>query len=156
MSNFDIKINVDEVTDTLKREILKALEESAGMLQKQVKMNTAVDSSKTKDSWDYVINSSKFEAVVGSTEENAIWEEFGTGVHALDGKGRKTPWFIPVEGYTGKRKPSYKGKVVVVYGKDGKKYFKTDGKKPKRPFYNAKNTVKPRIEMLFNERLGKL
>lgn len=28
---------------------------------------------------------------VGSNAENAIWEEFGTGIHAENG-GRRTPW----------------------------------------------------------------
>ena len=53
----------------------------------------------TKSSWDRKVLEN--EGVVGSSSENAIWEEFGTGDYAVNGDGRKTPWYVPVEGYLG-------------------------------------------------------
>lgn len=63
-------------------------------------------------------------ATIGNPEENAIWEELGTGEYALEGKGRKGGWFYKDE----------KGEGHFTYGK-----------KPMRMLHNAfvtkKNTV---------------
>ena len=73
------------------------------------------------------------------TEENAIWEELGTGEYALEGKGRKGGWYILI----GEGEGMISQQVVdayhltVKYGKDGKKYAYTTGKKPKRMLHNA-------------------
>lgn len=34
---------------------------------------------------------------VGTSNEYAAYREFGTGIYAEGGKGRKTPWFVPLE-----------------------------------------------------------
>ena len=68
-----------------------------------------------------------------------------------------TPWYIPVDGYTGHRKPTFNGKVVIVYGKGGKAFYKTNGKKPMRPLENAKTSsekkIQRRLEQLVKESL---
>ena len=92
-------------------------------------------------------------AVVGNPLENAIWEEFGTGQYALNGDGRKTPWYVPVDGYSGKKKPTYQGKVVVVYGKDGKRFYKTDGKKPQRNLQKAFDSLKNKLQKDLESRM---
>ena len=48
-----------------------------------------VDTGDTKRSFGYVVDGDT--VYVGSNMENAIWEEFGTGVHAEKG-GRQTKW----------------------------------------------------------------
>lgn len=83
----------DEVIKSLKKRAIKALHESAGEIKSQVKRNSRVDTGQLKRSWKYTIDESKFEAKIGSTEQNAIWEEFGTGEHAVRGNGRKGGWF---------------------------------------------------------------
>lgn len=72
------------------------LTEVGGVIQGQAQRNSRVDTGQLKSSWDYKV---KDDAVyIGSPLENAIWEEFGTGIYAEDnngaasGKGRKTPW----------------------------------------------------------------
>lgn len=134
-----------KVKNALSNSINKILEESASVIESQAKDNTVVDKSQLKNSWSHVVDESKQEAVVGSPLENAIWEEFGTGEYALKHNGRSKPWYVPVEGYTGKKKPSYNGKVVIVYGKNGKAYYKTNGKKPRRALHNAFETKKTAI-----------
>lgn len=121
-------------TDALMGAILKSLFESGAEVEAQVKRNTVVDSVHTKDSWKAVVDGVKFEAVIGSNAENAIWEEFGTGEYALKGNGRKTPWYVPVDGYTGKKKPSYNGKVVVVYGKKAKSIIRPTERNQNEPY----------------------
>ena len=103
---------------------VKFLEEASGELEAQVKRNTKVDTGKTKGSWEHVVHEHKLEAEVGSRYKNALWEEFGTGIYALNGNGRKTKW---------------------VYKTPDGKYHTTVGKKPRRALYNAYNTKKNQI-----------
>ena len=124
-----------------------ALEECAGELESQVKRNTRVGQpgAPTKNSFRHKVDDKAHIAYIGSSEENAIWEEFGTGEHALHGDGRKGAWYVPVEKVVGYKRPTYNGKVVIVYGKGGKKYYKTNGKKPSRAFWKAYTSMKDKI-----------
>ena len=101
-----------------------ALEECAGELESQVERNTRVATGKTKNSFRHLVDTDSHVATIGSSEENAIWEEFGTGEYALHGNGRKGGWFYVDE----------KG--------DG--HF-THGKKPSRAFWNAYTSLKAKI-----------
>lgn len=104
------------------------LEECAGELESQAKRNTrvaAINGSKTKNNWRHFVDKDKHEAVIGNPLQNAIWEEFGTGEHALKGNGRKDGW-------------AYKS------DKDGEWYF-THGKTPSRAFWNAYVSLKSKI-----------
>lgn len=134
----------------------KWLEDATRVLLNQTIQNSRVDTGQTKASWKKVVTDGK--GIVGSTSQNAIWEEFGTGHYAVNKDGRKTPWYVPVDGYTGHRKPTFNGKVVIVYGKGGKAFFKTNGKKPMRPLENAKTStekkIQRRLEQLVKENLS--
>ncbi len=113
-----------EVQGAIDERINAALEECAGELESQVKRNTRVDTGKTKGSWQHRVDDEKHVATIGSNNENAIWEEFGTGEYALKQNGRKGGW-------------SYK---------DAKgEWHHTYGKKPMRAFWNAFNTLKNKI-----------
>lgn len=129
---------------------ISALYAAAGEIQAAAVKGSPVDSGQLRNSWAYVVDEEKMVATIGSPLENALWNEFGTGEYALEGKGRKTPWYVPVEGYTGSKPPTYNGRVVVVYGKDGVAFYKTNGKKPQRTLHSAfiqsRNTVKQLCE----------
>lgn len=125
-----------QVIDAIDREILNALEEVSGELEGQVKMNTKVKSGKTKGSWTHKVDKHKYEAYVGSNYENAIWEEFGTGIEAQNGNGRKdVPW---------------------TYRDEEGKWHRTKGKKPRRALQRAFNSMKNLIERFFKERFKNL
>ena len=111
------------------------LEEVGGELEAQVKQNTKVDTGKTKGSWEHVVNEQKMEVQVGSRYKNALWEEFGTGIYALNGDGRKTKW---------------------VYRMPDGKFHTTVGKKPRRALYNAYNSKKNQIIREARRRFGNL
>lgn len=132
------------------------LEDATRILHRQVVQNSRVDTGQTKSSWKKVVEGDK--GIVGSTSENAIWEEFGTGHYAVNGDGRKGAWYVPVEKVLGKKKPTYNGKVVIVYGKNGQAYYKTNGKKPNRALQNARNStekkIQKRLEQLIKEDLS--
>ena len=117
--NFTIKVQglIDD-------RINAVLEECAGELESEVKRNSRVDTGKTKNSFRHQVDSSKHTAYIGSNEENAIWEEYGTGEFAINGNGRQGGW-------------SYK---------DAKgDWHKTTGKKPSRAFHKAYVSKKKQI-----------
>lgn len=120
------------------------LEDATRILHRQVVQNSRVDTGQTKSSWKKVVEGDK--GIVGSTSENAVWEEFGTGHYAVNGDGRKGAWYVPVEKVLGKKKPTFNGKVVIVYGKNNQAYYKTNGKKPNRALQNAKNSTEKKIQ----------
>lgn len=114
-----------KVKGTIDNRINTVLEECAGELESQVKRNTRVDTSKTKNSFRHRVDDEKHIAYVGSPDENAIYEEFGTGEHALNGNGRKGGWFYVDE--------------------KGNGHF-TRGKKPSRAFWKAYTALKEKIK----------
>ena len=64
-----------------------------------------------------------------------------------------TPWYVPVEGFTGKKKPTFNGKVVIVHGKDGRAYYKTNGKKPRRMLQRAYDNIRPKAQAVLDAKL---
>lgn len=102
--------------------------EACGEIQARTKRNSRVDTGMTKGSYDYHVSSSfmaeEIVGQVGSSLENSIWEEFGTGEYALHGDGRKGGWFYEDE----------KGDVHFTYGKT-----------PNRPLNNAFVELKPKL-----------
>ena len=128
MANIKFYDYSDEVKGLIADLAESTLEEVAGELESQVKRNTVVDTGQTKNSWMHKVTGSmmagEFRAQVGSTVENSIWEEFGTGEYALHGNGRKGGWFYEDE-----------------YGIG---HF-THGKKPRRPFWNAYTALKNKL-----------
>ena len=155
--------NSEAVKAALEQAILAGLEEAAGEIESQTKRNSRVGQAcaPTKNSWQHRVEQKgeEYTATIGSDKENAIWEEFGTGEYALEGKGRKGAWYVPVESVTGYKKPTYNGKVIIVYGKNGQQFYKTNGKKPSRAFWRAytekKNTAIRLIQRKINQALKK-
>lgn len=118
------KVVLDKIHETGEQ----FLEEVGGEVESQTKRNTKVadkDGGKTKESWEHRVDTDKMEVQIGSRYKNALWEEFGTGIYALNGDGRKTKWV-------------YKNK------KDGK-FYATVGKKPRRALFRAYNSKKNAI-----------
>lgn len=113
-----------EVLGVMDDTINAVLEECAGELETQAANNTRVDTSQTKNAWSHYVDDAKHEATIGNPLENAIWEEFGTGEHALKGNGRKGGWSYVDE--------------------KGEGHF-TRGKKPSRAFHHAYNSMKKPI-----------
>lgn len=156
MSDFKFEDNSVKIIKALDEVGQQWLEDATRILHRQVVQNSRVDTGQTKSSWKKIVEDK--EGIVGSTSENAIWEEFGTGHYAVNGDGRKDAWYVPVEGYLGHKKPTYNGKVIVVYGKNGQAFYKTNGKKPNRALENAKNStekkIQKRLEQLIKEKLS--
>lgn len=100
---------------------------AAAEVESQAAQNTPVDTGQLKGSWANVVDEEKMEATIGSPLEYAIWQEFGTGEHSLEGKGRKGGWrYKDAEG----------------------KWWKTKGNKPIRMLWNAFNTKKNTVQKI--------
>lgn len=117
-----------QVKGAISDRVNAALEECAGELESQVKRNFdtsgRVDTGRTKNSFRHVVYDNTHTAYIGSDLENAIWEEFGTGEHALNGDGRKGGWRYQDE--------------------KGQWHF-TRGKTPTRAFWRAYTSLKAAI-----------
>ena len=93
MAKSEVKFidNKVKVIDNTENAIEAVLLECAAEIVSQTIRNTRVDTGQLKGSWAASVDKTPdgYEAVIGSPLENAIWEEFGTGQHALNGNGRK-------------------------------------------------------------------
>lgn len=85
----DFSIQVKEALD---EKAVQFLEEAASEIESAARRNSRVDTGQLKGSWSHQVDEAAKEATVGSPEQNAIWEEFGTGEHAAHGDGRKGGW----------------------------------------------------------------
>lgn len=112
------------------------LEEVGGEVESQTKQNTKVDTGKTKNSWEHVVNTDKMEVQIGSRYKNALWEELGTGIYALNGNGRK--------------------KVPWIYKTPDGKFHATVGKKPRRALFKAYQSKKNLIIREARRRFGEI
>lgn len=146
-NNISIKSEINEKS-------LKWLKEIASEIESQVKRNTRVDTGQTKKHWQHYLEEKEGRAYIGNDLENALWEEFGTGEYAINGDGRNGVWYVPEEKCIGKSKPTYNGKVEIVYGKDGTAFYKTNGKKPSRALTKAFEVVKPKTKRIAKEIFG--
>ena len=124
------KIVINKMNDSA----VNWLEEASGEIEAQTKENTKVDTGKTKGSWEHKVNESKMEAEVGSRYKNALWEEFGTGKHAKNGR-KNVPW---------------------TYQDANGKWHKTSGKKPRRALYKAYTGLKNKLIKSAQERFKKI
>ena len=110
------------------------LEEAGGEVESQTKRNCAVVTGKTKGSFQHQVDEGSMMVQIGSNYENAIWEEFGTGLYALEGDGRKdVPWW-------------YKGADGV--------WHSTSGKHPKRMLFNAFESLRGVIQQMAERKFG--
>lgn len=100
----------------IEEKTLQALEKSGALVETQTKRNSRVDTGQTKGSFRHLVVDSEKAVYIGSNDENAIYEEFGTGEYAIKGNGRKGGW---------------------VYRNAKGEYYHTVGKKPSRAFFKA-------------------
>ena len=113
-----------KVKDAMKDTAISFLEEAGGELESQVKRNSRVDTGQTKGSWQHVTDESGLEC-----------EEFGTGLYAVKGNGRKSPW---------------------MYKDSHGQWHKTRGKKPSRAFQKAYVSMKNKIQRMAEKAFGDL
>lgn len=149
-----------KVTKELENAAFNFLEEAGGLVESKVKDLTRVESGETRRKWDHVVDKAELKVTIGNPNENAIWEERGTGEYSLYGKGRKGGWWICADQLDGKTKALFETKYHFKKerGEGGKVFYFTTGKKGTQALEtamtNSKSSIKNRAEQIFKG-LGK-
>ena len=117
-----------EIINELEKKSIAFLEEAKSSLSAQAAKNSPVKSGALKRSFvsDSRVDKSEYTAYIGSSLEYAIFQEYGTGEHALEGNGRKGGW--------------------VYRDHDTGKTVFTRGNRPRRMLYNAFQQKKAKIK----------
>lgn len=123
--------NSMQVCAAIEKAVTAALHEAGGEFVAQAQRNSRRDTGDTARSFDYKVDGDT--VYVGSNAENAIWEEYGTGIHAEAGDGRKKPW---------------------VYRDRHGNFRTTSGKKGTRALRKAMETKAPVAEAIVKAKLG--
>ena len=119
-----IKWYGEEIERKIVEATLKGLTKGALAVQGQAKLLCPVgETGHLRDSIIYKV--AKDEATIGTNVEYAPYVEYGTGIYAIGGRGRKTPW--------------------VYYDESKNKFYWTRGNRPRsflrRGFDEQKETV---------------
>ena len=141
------------VKTALKDKAIAFLHEIGGEIRSQAQRNSRRKTSQTAGSYQYKVDEDALAVHIGSDYWNAIYEEFGTGEHAINGGGRKGYWVFVDTG--GKPQAPKGGKtytkeeakrVVAIMRKKGLNAYYTNGKTANRPLYRAFTATEGKIQ----------
>lgn len=167
MVNFTFKDYRAEVKAALNDTTIAWLHETASEVAAHAKRNCQMAKEgdeigyQLRDSYAYDVNESKGEAAVGSPQEAAYWEEFGTGQHAAHGDGRNG-WWVYVKGYDGDGGTTYQtadeaAAIAASMRAEGFDAYYTNGREPSYTLENAfKKTLPKAINALEEDLKGKM
>ena len=136
--HFELEDHTVEVINALDSAIEQYLLEASFEIESQAARNTRVSTGKLKGSWISEVDAEAATATVGSPEENAVWEELGTGEYAAEGNGRKGGWYI----HESMLDEKAKSKMKKVIGKNGEVFYFTKGKHPTHALQKAFDSKK--------------
>ncbi len=87
---------------------------------------------------------------IGTNNPYAMYVEYGTGIHAKNGNGRKTPWAYIVRGAYAEKYWSPEKKNCFMDA-EGNKWIRTRGQKPQPYLENALKENAKKIYEIFGE-----
>lgn len=91
IGNRKLRRAVDRWEKDIETQISYIIHETARIIVHEAKLRVPVDQGDLRDSIEMKILG-KFEAVVMVGQFYAVYVEYGTGIYAKSGTGRKTPW----------------------------------------------------------------
>ena len=152
-----------QVKSTLKEKAIAFLHEVCGEIRSQAQRNSRRKTSQTAGSYQYKVDENNLAGHIGSDYWNAIYEELGTGEHAINGDGRKGYWvFVDTGGEPkapkgGKNYTKAEAKRIVAFlRKKGLNAYYTNGKSANRPLYKGFTSIKPKIQPVAEKYFGGL
>lgn len=152
--HFELEDHTVEVINALDSAIEQYLLEASFEIESQAARNTRVSTGKLKGSWTSEVDAEAATATVGSPEENAVWEELGTGEYAAEGNGRKGGWYI----HESMLDEKAKSKMKKVIGKNGEVFYFTKGKHPthalQKAFDSKKEILKKHAGEVLSREMG--
>lgn len=123
----------DEAKEVLKQATIQWLFQACMLVEGQAVALAAVNTSRLRNSIDYVVDEAELIGYVGTNVEYAIYVEMGTGEFAENGMGRKGGW---------------------VYQDPSGEWFFTWGQEPQPYLRPAFRKNKSQIEALAKEIFG--
>lgn len=162
--NFKIVDNTQKVKLQLKNELVSRVTEAVLLVEAQAKAIAPVGkgTGQLRDSITHKVEEKNglIVGLVGSPLMHAVYQEYGTGEHAENGKGRKGYW-IYVEG-SDNTTSSNRGKVytyqeakriVAIMREKGLDAHMTKGTKPKSFLRKSFRQHKSKIKELLGEKI---
>lgn len=148
-----VEVNAEEVTAEIRRALAAFLEEAGGEVESAAVAYSPVSDGQLKGNWGHIVDADKLQVTIGNTMQHAIWMEFGTGEHALEGKGRKGGWWIPVGNGAGQISEDAANKYHfrIRANEEGQKFAFTKGARPRRMLHNAMQDMEGAIQTRANE-----
>ena len=105
MASFEFSLvdNSNEVLNALDSQVEAALEavgnQGVSHVKQVITRESRVDTGAMRNSINHQVVMDENAVYIGTNNEYAIYHEFGTGIYAEGGKGRKTPWtYVDDEG----------------------------------------------------------
>lgn len=145
--------NSENCKNVIKASALAFLYEIGGEIRSQTQRNSRRKTGRTAGTYEYMVDENELAVHIGSNDVNAIWEEFGTGEHAINGGGRKGYWVYVDNGGApqavkgGKTYTKEEAKrVVAIMRKKGLNAYYTNGKTANRPLYRAFTATEGKIQ----------
>jgi HK97 gp10 family phage protein len=86
------ELAVDKFEKHMIKEVKRIVKETAEMIVTQAKALAPVDDSSLKDSIDVIYAQGGLTAIIHVGAHYGVYVEFGTGIYAVKGNGRKDPW----------------------------------------------------------------
>lgn len=152
--HFELEDHTIEVINALDSAIEQYLLEASAEIESQAARNTRVSTGQLKGSWTSEVDVESGTATIGSPEENAVWEELGTGEYAAEGNGRKGGWYI----HESMLDEKAKSKMKKVIGKNGEVFYFTKGKHPthalQKAFDSKKEILKKHAGEVLSREMG--
>ena len=124
MSN-EVSRNLDSICNNLDTNLEKALANACASIMNNARQKAPSATGNLRRSIDFVVEGS--EGVVYSNAEYAPYVEYGTGIYATKGNGRKKPW----------RYENSKGEWVTTRGSRAQPFFEPAVNESRSDIMNA-------------------
>lgn len=95
--------NTKKIKTLMLKNIFNALDAVGFFVEGEAKRRTPVDNGALINSFDHEVNTSNKIVRIGNTMEYAVYVEKGSGIFAVDGNGRQTPWVYFYDGGNGEK-----------------------------------------------------
>lgn len=141
-----------QVKSAINDKSIAFLHKAKETLVSQTVRNTPSDTGELKRSFtnDSYVDENNLIAYIGSSLEYSIYVELGTGIHAVNGNGRKGYWVYVEDSNSSKKSTKHytleEAKETASYLRSkGLKAYYTNGRPAKRMLYRAYQTKKSEV-----------
>lgn len=158
MANVKFVDNSIQVKEEINATSIAWLHDWANTIASHARANTQLDGEAgvaLRKDYRALVNEAKGEAEIGSSLEQAFWEEFGTGSHAKHGDGRPG-WWVYKDGYKGNGGKQLTEAQAKAIAAEDPTVHATNGREPAKTLETAFTVNKPKAIKDLDIRLGRL